>query len=158
MPDLITHFAAAYFLKIPRGWSRFRVPFYFGAILPDLLTRSFVILYPPSDSVVYSFHTPVVSVVVCLLIAQFFEKGIRSGMRTNLLLGITLHFGLDILQRHVIVPYFWFFPFGWKTFELGLFWPEDSLNLVPLWVSLMLVIEAVIQVKKDQQKKEDLNL
>lgn len=148
MPDLITHFAAAYLLKIPRGWSRFRAPFYLGAILPDLLTRTFVILYPPSDSVVYSFHTPVVSVVVCLLMAQFFEEAIRSRVRTNLLLGITLHFGLDILQRHVIVPYFWFFPFSWKTFELGLFWPEESLRLMPFWVALVIITEAVIQMQK----------
>ncbi len=148
MPDLITHFAAAYFLKTPRRFSRFRIPFYLGAILPDLLTRSFVIIYPPSESVVYGFHTPVVSVVVCLLAAQFFEKGIRSGVRTNLLLGITLHFGLDIMQKHLIVPYFWLFPFSWKTFELGLFWPEESLRLMPLWLALVIIIETTIQIKR----------
>lgn len=153
MPDLITHFAAAYIMKIPRGWARFRVPFYLGAILPDILTRSFVIIYPPSDYVVYSIHTPIVSAVVCLLIAQFFEKEIRPGVRTNLLLGITLHFGLDILQRHVIVPYFWLFPFSWKTFELGFFWPEESLRLIPLWLALVITIEVVIQIQKRIKKR-----
>ncbi len=153
MPDLITHFAVAYILKIPRGWSRFRVPFYLGAILPDLLTRVFVILYPPSDYVVYSFHTPIVSIVVCLLIAQFFDKSIRAGVRANLLLGIILHFGLDVLQRHVIVPYFWLFPFSWKTFELGLFWPEESLRLMPLWLVLVIIIEAAIQIQKRTKRR-----
>ena len=154
MPDLITHFAAAYILKTPSRWSRFRVPFYLGAILPDLLSRPFYILYPPATYIVYSLHTPVISAVICLLIAQFFEGEIRSRVRTNLLLGITLHYGLDLLQKHVIVPYFWFFPFSWKTFELGLFWPEDSLQLVPVWISLVLIIEVILQVKKRIRKTQ----
>lgn len=153
MPDLVTHLAAAYFLKVPRGWARFRVPFYLGAILPDVLTRSVVILYPPSDRAVYSVHTPVVSVVLCLLAAQFFEKKIRPGVRVNLLMGITLHFGLDFLQRHVISTYYWFFPLSFKTFELGLFWPEDSLKLVPLWLVLIAVVETAIHIKKRVQKR-----
>lgn len=155
MPDLITHFAAAYILKVPSRWSRFRVPFYLGAILPDLLSRPFYILYPPATYTVYSLHTPVVSVIACFLIAQFFEGEIRSRIRTNFLSGIALHFGLDFLQKHVIVPYYWFFPFSWKTFELGLFWPEDSLRLVPLWISIVLIIEVTVQVKKRIKKTQE---
>jgi len=152
MPDLVTHFAAAYFLKVPNRWSRFRVPFYLGALLPDLLARPLSILYSPSGYAMYSLHTPVVSVIVCLLIAQFFEREIRTGVRANLLLGIALHFCLDIFQKHITVSYYWFFPFSWKTFELGLFWPEDSLKLVPVLVILMIIAETVIQVQKRSRK------
>ncbi len=148
MPDLVTHFAAAYFLKIPDRWSRFRVPFYIGALLPDLLARPLSILYPPVSYTVYSLHTPIVSLIVCLLITQFFEKEIRSGVRINLLLGTFLHFGLDIFQKHITISYYWLFPFSWKSFELGLVWPEDSLKAVPVLVILMIVIETAIQVQK----------
>lgn len=155
MPDLVTHFAAAYFLKVPNRWSRFRVPFYFGALLPDLLARPISILYSPAGYAMYSFHTPVVSVIVCLLIAQFFEREIRTGVRTNLLLGIALHFSLDIFQKHITASYYWLFPFSWKTFNLGLFWPEDSLKLVPVLFILLIVVEFTIQVQKRIRKGEN---
>lgn len=152
MPDLITHFSAAYFIKIPRHWSRFRIPFFLGAILPDLLCRPFMIVYPKSASFVYGFHSPLVLVIISLLIAQFFSGEIRPRVRINLLLGVGLHLVLDLFQRQVIVAYYWFFPFSWKTFDLGLFWPEDSLRLVPLWLSLMLIIEVTLLVKKRVKK------
>lgn len=152
MPDLVTHFAAAYFLKVPNRWSRFRVPFYLGALLPDLLARPLPIIFPTISYVADSLHTPVVSVIVCLLIAQFFEREIRSGVRINLLLGIFLHFCLDLLQRHITASYYWFFPVSWKTFELGLFWPEDSLKVVPVLVILLIIVETLIQVQKRVRK------
>ena len=152
MPDLVTHFAAAYFLKVPNRWSRYRVPFYVGALLPDLLARPLSILYPPAGYAMYSLHTPVVSVIVCLLIAQFFESEIRMGIRANLLLGIALHFCLDIFQKHITASYYWLFPFSWKTFNLGLFWPEDSLKLVPMLIILMIVVEFSVHVKKRIRK------
>jgi len=148
MPDLITHFTAAYIIKIPRRWSRFRVPFFLGAILPDLLTRPVMILFPQTYYIVYSLHTPVATALACLLISQFFSEHIRKGVSTNLLLGVTLHYGLDFLQKHVITTYYWFFPFSWKTAELGLFWPEDPLRWVPVWIILIISIEATLYLKK----------
>jgi hypothetical protein len=154
MPDLVTHFAAAYFLKVPNRWSRFRVPFYLGALLPDLLARPLSIIFPTISYVADSLHTPVVSVIVCLLIAQFFEREIRSGVRINLLLGIFLHFALDLLQKHITASYYWFFPVSWKSFELGLFWPEDSLKVVPVLVILLIIVETLIQVQKRVRKSQ----
>ena len=148
MPDLVTHFAAAYIIKIPRRWSRFRVPFYLGAILPDLLTRPIMILIAQTSYTLYSLHTPVATALVCILISQFFSKEIRKGVNINLLLGITLHYGLDFLQKHVITAYYWFFPFSWKTAELGLFWPEDSLKLAPVWMILIIGIEVTLSLKR----------
>lgn len=154
MPDLVTHFTSAYILKIPDRWAHFRVPFYLGALLPDLLSRPWTIIYPPASHLVYSLHTPLITAIICLLIAQFFEEDIRSRVRVNLLLGITLHFSLDILQKQATVAYYWLFPFSWKTFELGLFWPEDTVRLVPLWAGLILMIEVVLRYRKARRKKE----
>lgn len=148
MPDLVTHFTAAYLLKIPRRWSRFRVPFYLGAILPDLMSRPFYIVYPPAGYFIFSLHTPVILIVVCFLIAQFFEREIRSGVRANLLLGIALHFSLDLLQKTTIAGYFWLFPFSWKDLDLGLFWPHESIRLVPVWIGLVIALEAMLRLKK----------
>ena len=148
MPDLITHFTAAYLLKLPRRWARFRVPFYLGAILPDLLTRPLYILFPPSIYVVYSLHTPIVTAVVCLLIAMFFDEEIRSGVRRNLLLGISLHYGLDIMQKYFFSGYLLFYPFSSKSLGLQLFWSEEALQLVPVWVIIVVGIEAFCLVKR----------
>ncbi|UCC40167.1 MAG: hypothetical protein JSV96_01545 [Candidatus Aminicenantes bacterium] len=153
MPDLVTHFAAAYFLKIPHSWARFRVPFYLGALLPDLLARSLTILYAPAGRALYSLHTPFVSVIVCFLIVQFFEREVRAGVRTNLLMGVTLHFCLDIFQKHVTGSYYWFFPFNWRTFNIGLIWPEDSLRIVPVLIIVMIAVEVTIQIQKRIKRK-----
>lgn len=148
MPDLVTHFSTAYILKLPHRWSSRVIPFYIGAILPDLLSRPLFILFPQSDRIIFSFHTPAVMAVFCLLLAQFFEKRIRSAVRINLLLGIMLHFGLDLLQKQITSSYYWLFPFSWKSFDLGLFWPEDSVWLVPVWIALLVVIEFVFLFRR----------
>jgi hypothetical protein len=148
MPDLITHFAAAYILKAPNRWSLFRVPFYIGALLPDLLTRPLQIVFPPLGKAVYSLHAPISVVLFCFLLAQFFKKDIRAGVRTNLLLGSFLHFGLDLLQKTVISAYFWFFPLNWKTFDFGILWPSEFLQLAPLWILVVAVLEIAIHIRK----------
>jgi len=148
MPDLVTHFTSAYILKIPRRWSQFCVAFYIGVFLPDLLSRPLLILLPQWDRGIISVHTPAVTAVFCLLIAQFFDENIRSGVRTNLLLGAMLHFCLDFLQIQIIESYFWFFPFSWKTFDFGLIGPEESLKLVPFWIALVILIEVVFHLNK----------
>lgn len=159
MPDLVTHFASAYILKVPDRWARFRIPFYLGALLPDLLSRPWMILYPPASSLVYSLHTPFMTGIFCLIIAQFFEDNIRSRVRLNLLLGVALHYSLDIFQKYLTVGYHWLFPFSWKSFGLGLFWPEDSVRFVPLWIGLILIIEAGLWYRKRRRNKvkADLN-
>jgi hypothetical protein len=148
MPDLITHFAAAYVIKAPKRWARFRIPFYIGALLPDLLTRPLHIVFPSLGKTIYSLHTPISVVLICLLAAQFFQKDIRAGVRSNLLLGSFLHFGLDLLQKTVITAYYWFFPFSWKTFDFGILWPSEFLQLVPLWILLVAAMEIVARFQK----------
>jgi hypothetical protein len=153
MPDLVTHFAAAYFLKRPRRWSDFRVPFYLGAILPDILTRPLYIVYPPSNELIYSLHTPLAVILISILISSFVIPSQRSGVRLNLLLGAGTHFGLDLLQKSVTGSYHWFFPFSLKTFEWGLIWADDSVRLVPLWVVLVFTAEAFSLLKKKKSKQ-----
>lgn len=141
MPDLVTHFTVAYLLKRPNRWAQFRVPFYLGAILPDLLSRPVYILFPKAYPVVYSFHTPAMVVLFSLLLAEFFEPSLRRGVRLNLLLGVGTHFGLDLFQRSVSGSYKWLYPLQFETFDFGFFWPDESVRLVPLWIIILAAAE-----------------
>jgi hypothetical protein len=143
MPDLITHTAVAYFVARPRSMARHRVALYVGAILPDLLSRPWYILFPKMSEYTIAMHTPIFSVLACLLIAQFFDNGIRKSVLWNLLAGVALHFFLDLLQRHLVPGYLLIFPFSWWGFEIGLFGPEQSIRFTPFWIVAIMLTEFV---------------
>ena len=148
MPDLVTHFTIAYCASRPEKWAQYRIFFYMGTILPDVVSRPFYILFPSAYYYVYSLHSPVMVGLLCVLLSLFFENGLRKTVLSASLAGAGLHFILDLMQNHILDAYYWLFPFSWKTYDLGLFWPEDSLRLVPLWLCLMLVIEGVLFFRK----------
>lgn len=134
MPDLITHSAFSYLVSRSNRFDRFRILFYIGTVLPDVLSRPIYIInpfwYPYSTAV----HTPVFLTLFCLLAAEFFAADLRRSVRLYLLAGVYVHFLLDFFQRHIETGYLWLFPFSWSTFEIGLFWPETPLMLTPLWL------------------------
>ena len=158
MPDLITHVSIAYIITKIGRFSRFRVLFYIGTILPDIISRPFYIIFPPSIYYVYSLHSPVMMILITLLFAHFFDKLIRKEVVFYLLFGVGIHFLLDLFQKHILDAYYWLFPLSWHTFDLGLFWPEDSLRLIPFWLLLVLIIEGSIQVKlRAQRQRSEYN-
>ncbi len=142
MPDLTTHLALTHVVSRPLRLGSVRLPLYLGALLPDLLTRPFYILYPPAYYVVYSLHTPVATALAALLIAEFFAPELRAQVRVGLLAGSAFHFALDLLQKQLGPGYYWLFPVSWKSFNLGLFWPEESLRWLPLTIAAVPLIEA----------------
>jgi hypothetical protein len=152
MPDLITHAAVAYFIARPKRFVRFRIAFYLGAILPDLLARPFPIIKPEVTLYLVGVHTPAFVFLFCLLFAELFDKDVRKSVRNCLIVGSSLHFLLDVLQKHLIKGYLWLFPFSWESFELGLLWPEDSLILIPIWILLISVSEIVIIRQRRTEK------
>lgn len=149
MPDLLTHFLSAYILGKGTIASRaMRSIFYLGAILPDLFSRSPIILlefilrrYPGEISRFFvNFHSPFVVFWLSLLISQLFQKD-RRKIFFILLSGAGLHLFLDLLQRHVEPVYFWLFPFSWQKWEIGLFWADNSIYAVPFLLLFILIIE-----------------
>ncbi|MCR4439937.1 MAG: hypothetical protein QHJ34_11275 [bacterium] len=142
MPDLTTHLAFTHLVSRPVRLGSARVPLYVGALLPDLLTRPLYILHPPAYYVVYSLHTPVATSVVILLFAELCAEEIRRRVMAGLFAGVTLHFALDLLQRQLGSGYYCLFPFSWKSFALGLFWPEESLRAVPFLLTAVAATEA----------------
>ncbi|HPG41063.1 MAG TPA: hypothetical protein PLP19_17390 [bacterium] len=148
MPDLLTHFTAAYFIARPEPMHRFRAVFYLGAVLPDLVSRPLYILIPELAQYTVACHTPVFIFFSCLLLAELFSQEIRRKVFIFLLTGAAVHFLLDALQKHLFGGYYWFFPFSWQSGEIGLFWPEEPLRFIPLWVAMIVLSEIYIAFKK----------
>lgn len=148
MPDLVTHAAAAYFLTRHGSFQRFRVFFYLGAILPDILARPIHILFPQLYLYTIAIHTPLFMILFALLFSEFFNRSIRLQVIKFLLFGLLSHFLLDLFQKHLGDGYYWFFPFSWTSFEIGLFWPELPVRLIPVWLFLVAVTEITMRLKR----------
>lgn len=155
MPDLVTHVAVAHLLKRPfeirnPSWNHapLRTIFYLGAMLPDLLSRPWYILFPPVHDWVLAFHTPSGMLLTCGLLALMFERRLRKKAFLCLMLGAVLHFGMDCLQKQVTGNNFWPFPFSWRDFGYGLFWAGDAVAYFPVWIVLVVLMEGIIRFTK----------
>ncbi|MDZ7723132.1 MAG: hypothetical protein U5R06_10090 [candidate division KSB1 bacterium] len=145
MPDLITHTAAAYLAGRYFLTAHNRVLLYMGVILPDILVRPFYIIFPAVYPYTVGIHTPFFMIIAVALATELFAPGIRKAAFTYLSLGVFFHFILDLLQKHISSGYYWLFPFSWQSFEIGLFWPHQTLPLIPLWIMLVIALEFFIQ-------------
>lgn len=145
MPDLVAHLASGYAASIP-FWQRRTVVVLFlvGVVLPDLATRPVYILIPGTFWLVAPMHQPVGYTLLCIVVAQFFTSApLRWTAFWSLFTGGVLHFALDALQKHLGDGYLWFFPFCSCSYSWGLFWPEDSLSLLPLTAGLIVLLHTV---------------
>lgn len=137
MPDLLTHTLFVYPLKnkYRRGISIILL----GAVLPDLFSRIPGIIIPNQTLINWAqqaLHTPVALIFLCLLLSFFFPEKIRKSIFLFLALGVFSHLFLDLFQKTLTYGYFWFFPFSFISFNIPLFWPNDSVFLIPLFVIL----------------------
>ena len=152
MPDLVTHISIAYLFKRWTKILEYSAIFYLGTILPDILTRPFYILFPNTFWAVLPLHAPIPLFFVCCLIAYLFDEPSRKGVLISLASGVYFHLLLDFFQRHIEPEFMLLFPFSWKAFEFGLFWAEDSLYTIPLWIFLILLTGFISRVKNDRSK------
>ena len=148
MPDLLTHFSVAYLLRRNAKTPHLRATFYLGAILPDIVTRPVYILYPKAFWAIMPLHTPIALTLLCLLISYVFHNSIRKIVFANLTLGVYLHLFLDLFQKHITPEYRWLFPFSWKAYEIGLFWPEASLYALPFVIAIVMIMEFIIWIRQ----------
>ena len=147
MPDLITHSAAAYFISRFKWRAQDRALFYLGAILPDLLSRGVYIAAPNLYYATDLLHSPFCVTLFTLIFIEFFDRSIKKRVFLLLISGVVSHYLLDILQKHLAIGYYWFFPFSWKTYTWGLFWPETATRFSFVWITLILFLEITIQIK-----------
>ena len=148
MPDLVTHVALAHLFR--RGRSQIKrkkdnslalLLFYWGTILPDILTRPFFILFPGTTNWLLFFHTPAAMAVLSLMLARAFPLPLRRMALGNLFGGAMLHFVLDLFQRQVLVNHFWLFPFSWESHGLGVAWPHQIMACIPIWLVMITYTE-----------------
>ena len=142
MPDLLTHLMVAQGCRKGASNAAVTVWFLVGTVLPDILTRPFIIV--TNSSTVFWFvmplHTPIGLLLVCACISFFVRPQHQRRIFYNLIGGAVLHLFLDMLQKHMGASYYLLFPFSWSSFEIGLVWPEDSLYLIPLWCAVGAVL------------------
>jgi len=136
MPDLATHALSVYFARYVRGIRRYFAPLLVGSVLPDLGRSGATVLFPQYYWAWSALHTPLVLLAVCYALAMLFVREVRRGAFVAMYAGCIAHLALDLMQRHIgDASYFWGFPFTWKSFELGWFWPETSLAVMPFLVA-----------------------
>ncbi|MBP7496919.1 MAG: metal-dependent hydrolase [Bacteroidales bacterium] len=154
MPDLITHTAFAYFIR-KRYWSGFYITvFIIGAVLPDVFSRLRIIA-DDYHWFLSTFHTPFVLILLSLLISRFFAPGLRKRVFKILLMGVASHFVLDILQLGIDDKgNNLFFPFTDWDIQLGIFWPEDSLLLIPFILCYFLILFLIKYIKRYKFKTQ----
>lgn len=141
MPDLVTHTTIGYLVR-NRKWTKpILLLFIIGTILPDVLSRTFMIIFPQLKWFFHAFHTPIVIILFTLLFSLIFEKSLRLIVFKYVLLGAFFHCLLDFFQTGVSdTAYLWFFPFSATyDFRIGIFWAEDTLVLTPLFTSIFLI-------------------
>jgi hypothetical protein len=150
MPGLETHVIVnSIFGELFRA-KKYMSFFMIGAILPDIFTRIPTLLYEGAYWYVVFFHTPLLQILVCYLIAMCFKIEYRKPIFFWLYCGVVFHFLPDALQRHMGRGYSWFFPFYFDSYQWGLFWPEESLLFVPVLALLWVIVfrNKVYQVLK----------
>ncbi len=156
MPELVTHISAAYLVRRgTKSIAQTAALFYLGVILPDVLTRPVNILLPPLYWFVRPLHTPLALTMVCLLLSYFFAETVRRKVFLSLIFGAYFHLVLDLFQKAIGPAYPWLFPFSWRSFQIGLFWPEDSLVLLPVWglLGIVLVVRGLMRGRKSKKAK-----
>ncbi|MFT4979933.1 MAG: hypothetical protein ACI8S6_005845 [Myxococcota bacterium] len=149
MADLVTHAAVGVLVKaITRG--PHAAAFIAGNLLPDVLSRlpamlcsgidQHIVRLPPL--LLYGWnplHMPAGMVLAAWLLSMLFDSSVRRGVFWNLLGGMAVHLGLDLLQSHLGVGYALLFPLSHQTHELGWIGSEDTV-LIALPLALFAAV------------------
>lgn len=146
MADLVTHGCLALLLKAPTK-RRYAATFVLGTMLPDVLSRApFVALTWLHSEIVelplwllYCWvpcHLPVGMLLVALALSQLYGSGqqLRAGL--NLLGGMALHLGIDLLQDHLDQGYVLLWPLSDASVELGWIGTEATVFAAPVLLPL----------------------
>jgi hypothetical protein len=108
-------------------------------MLPDLVTRPFMIAIPTFRHYFHALHTPVALALIIIMLSFLFDEINQRKVILLLSLGTLTHLVLDSFQASVgDRGYSWLFPFSYSDFNFGLFWPEDSISILPFVVIIFL--------------------
>jgi hypothetical protein len=112
-----------------------------GAVLPDLPSKLFDMLFELEWAAIAS-HTPLLWAVMAYGLAHVFAERLRPSAFLGLLLGGWLHILVDLGKDNMGFGVIMLaFPLSWKTYGLGLYYPENSLSYAPWCLGAVLVGE-----------------
>jgi hypothetical protein len=142
MPDLATHVLAV--TPFLRKAARCPALVLLGAVLPDLTGRLGILL---PNGVFFSWmdtalHTPVSMALIIYILALLFPRERRTEVLVCVGAGAVFHFALDLLQKSVTFGNLWLFPASFASFQVPLFWGDESLFALPALVLINLLIYA----------------
>lgn len=137
----MTHTLVAHLAGRPATNRPLAFCFVLGSVVPDVFTRPFYIIWPATYWWTMPLHTPAGIAVLCWTLAQFFAAEVRGKVLAAFIAGAMLHLLLDLFQRHVAGGYYLFFPFSMRATRAGLWWPEDSLDFLPVLIGIVVVFE-----------------
>lgn len=116
-----------------------------GALMPDLIAKLFLLFFYLGVKLFISlgsFHTPVVSFLLALLVAPLFRY---DRVKTTILItiGLVTHFLSDLTMRHFTAGMRLFFPFSMSPYRLDLLWPEQSIYVLMLSLAAYFFIRVI---------------
>lgn len=117
-----------------------------GALIPDILGKFQLILFYlgiPQFLFFGSFHTPLMSILVGILVAPlFFYDNFKTIVFINI--GVISHFVADVALRHFNdTGMMLLFPFSMKNYSLNLIWPEQSLYVLFVTFGIYAIIKII---------------
>ena len=147
MPDLMSHLLIAVILAEVFNIKKKSLVI-LGALLPDLLSKWFLIYVhfgiAPLISFV-TFHTPIMVFLISLLIAPVFRYN-QIKVIGLINLGTLSEILSDLTMKHfTVVGSRIFFPFSNANYTFNLIWPEQSIYIL---IALLLVYVLIRFIKK----------
>lgn len=140
MPDLITH--TLFVLPLRYRYKKTILFILLGTLLPDILGRISGALLSGLPIVGWyqlSIHTPFSMILFIYAFSFLFVQKERKSIFTFLILGTFIHFFLDFFQKQINLGYLWLFPFSFKTFNIPLIWPDETIFLIPILILINLL-------------------
>ncbi len=125
-----------------------------GALMPDLISKLFLLFfYLGFRNIVGldSFHTPTVCFLMSIFISPLFRyERIRTIFLVNI--GLATHFLSDLLIRHFTSGIRLLFPFSMGIYNVGLFWPEQSIYVLMASLIIYILIRVVKNIDFEKLK------
>ncbi len=153
MADLLVHFATAHAPGRALRDDRTRALLYAGVCLPDVLYKGLLYLFGAQTWACEPTHSPLGLLPMCYVLAMLFEEPWRRRAFGALLAGAWLHLLVDVAKNYLGTGVIlWAFPFSMDLVELGWYFPEQTIALMPAALALVLATELVARLASRRRK------
>jgi len=120
-----------------------------GALMPDLISKFLLLFFYLgfwNNLGLDSFHTPLVSFLLAVLIAPLFRYD-RVKTILLIILGLVTHFLSDFMIRHYTSGMRLMFPISMSIYRFDLIWPEQSIYFLMVSFVVYVLIRIVKKIE-----------